>query len=94
MLSPSTAYVDLGSKRAGYHRAGVGHYWVADPEHKTLTVLLWTAAGYLIHLVGGPGDKLRAPPFDGVEIDVGELFGIEAPEGEATAGVEPGPATP
>ena len=84
VLSTSTAHVDMGAKRLGYHRAGVEHYWLADPQNGTLTVLRWTADGYLIALVAGRGDKVRAPPFDAVEIDVGWLFG-DAAEEEAPA---------
>lgn len=75
VLSPSTAHVDLGEKRLGYHRAGVEHYWIADPHNATLTVLRRTADGYLIELVAGRGDSVRAQPFAAVEIDVGLLFG-------------------
>jgi Uma2 family endonuclease len=75
VLSTSTAHVDMGDKRLGYHRAGVEHYWLADPQNGTLTVLRWTAEGYLIALVAGRGDKVRATPFEAVEIDVGWLFG-------------------
>ncbi len=82
VLSPSTAHVDMGDKRLGYHRAGVQHYWLADPQNGTLTVLQRTAEGYLMALVAGRGDKVRAAPFDAVEIDVGWLFGDEEePEG-------------
>lgn len=84
VLSKSTAHVDLGDKRVGYHHAGVTHYWLVDPHNETLTVLSWTAQGYLVETVAGRGDKLRAPPFDAVEIDVSELFGdAEAEPAEA-----------
>lgn len=79
ILSPATALFDLGEKRVGYHRAGVLHYWLLDPTNGTLTVLQWTADGYLIVLVGGRGEKVRAAPFMEIEIDIGALFG----EGEA-----------
>ena len=82
VLSRSTAHVDLGEKRLGYHRAGVAYYWLVDPQNETLTVLQWTAPGYLVELVAGRGDKVRAPPFEAVEVEVSELF--EEPEvGEA-----------
>lgn len=32
ILSPSTVEVDLFTKRREYARAGLNHYWVADPE--------------------------------------------------------------
>ncbi len=74
VLSRSTAHVDMGDKRLGYHRAGVAYYWLADPVNATLTVLEWTPAGYLVALVAGRGDKVRAAPFPEMEIDVDDLF--------------------
>jgi len=89
VLSRSTAHIDMGERRIGYHHAGVEHYWLADPHNGTLTVLRWTAEGYLVVLVAGRGDKVRAPPFEAVEIDVEALFGDEdetpEPAGEETA---------
>jgi len=32
VLSPSTARVDRGRKRMFYQRAGVGEYWIVDPD--------------------------------------------------------------
>ena len=74
VLSPSTAGVAMGAKRSGYHRAGVLWYWLADPIHRTLTVLRRTEPDYLIVLVASVGERVRAEPFGAVEIDVGDLF--------------------
>ena len=83
VLSKSTASVDMGAKRAGYHRAGVGWYWLVDPHHRTLTVLQHTERDYLVSRVAGPGERVAAEPFAGVEVDLDELFDFEdepAPE--------------
>jgi Uma2 family endonuclease len=88
VLSHTTAHVDLGEKRVGYHRARVEHYWIADPHNGTLSALRWTADGYLIVLVAGRGDQVRVPPFDATEIDVGSLFGDEEEEAPASPGEE------
>lgn len=80
VLSPSTAHVDMGPKRIGYHRAGVGHYWLLDPQNGTLTVLRWTPDGYLVVLVAFKGEMVRAEPFEAVEIEVGELCGEDEAE--------------
>jgi Uma2 family endonuclease len=92
VLSSSTARYDQGAKRDAYFHAGVPHYWLVDPIHKTLTVLERTERGYLIALVAGPGDLVRAAPFDVVEIPVTELFMDEQdgppPDGET---IEEGP---
>ncbi len=75
IVSPTTAYVDMGDKRVGYHRAGVLHYWLADPFNGTLTVLKWATEGYVIALVAGRREKVRAAPFEEVEIDLSVILG-------------------
>ena len=90
VLSASTARYDTGEKRDSYFQAGVPHYWLVDPEIKTLTILEWTPRGYLIVKVAGPGETVRAAPFEGVEIPVDELFLDE--EGEVAAPAPPTPA--
>jgi Uma2 family endonuclease len=91
VLSASTARYDQGPKRDAYFQAGVQHYWLVDPTYETLTVLERAASGYMILLVAGPGDVVRAAPFDQVEIPVEELFldeeeSPQAPAGEPKAG--------
>jgi len=74
VLSPSTAGVDMGAKRSAYHRAGVLWYWLADPMYRTLTVLRRTEPDYLIVRVANVGERVRAEPFEAVEIDLNALF--------------------
>jgi Uma2 family endonuclease len=40
VLSPTTRSEDLLRKPAEYLRAGIGQYWLLDPESRTLTVLV------------------------------------------------------
>ena len=77
VLSPSNASNDLVKKLRVYHRAGVPHYWIVDPDHATLTVLRWTPEGYLTALTAGKTDSVRAEPFGEIELRVGVLFGEE-----------------
>lgn len=74
ILSPSNAQNDLVRKLRTLHRAGVPHYWLADPGNKTLTVLRFTPDGYLAALTAGGRDVVRAEPFEAVEIDLGRVF--------------------
>ncbi len=78
VLSASTARFDLVKKQRTLHVHGVGHYWIIDPEHELLTAYRHHADGYVVAVTGGVGDVVRAEPFDGIEIEVGELFGKEA----------------
>jgi Uma2 family endonuclease len=80
ILSPSTARHDQVTKQRTFHRCGVGHYWIVDPEREVLVVQRWAADGYLVVLTAGKGETVRAEPFDAVELVVGELFGDEPAE--------------
>lgn len=81
VLSPSNAGNDLVKKLRTLSQHGVPHYWIVDPEHRTLTVMRWTAEGYLTVLTAAEEDVVRAEPFDAIDLDVGMLFGVEG-EGE------------
>ncbi len=74
VLSPSTAHLDMGVKRQAYHRAGVAHYWLVDPQNGTLSVLRWTKEDYLVVLVAGRDEVVRVAPFEEIEIDVGQIL--------------------
>jgi Uma2 family endonuclease len=75
VLSPSNASQDTVKKLRGYHRGGVPHYWIIDPIAQTLTVHRHTEAGYLVVLAAESGERVRAEPFDAIELQVGVLFG-------------------
>lgn len=79
----STAGRDLGRKLQTYHRAHVGHYWVADPANQTLTIYRWQEVGYVIAMAASAGEVVRAEPFDGIELDIGDIFGLPPPATES-----------
>lgn len=62
-------------KRRIYADARVPHYWLLDTERFVLTVLRLTEAGYVEVLQAGRDERVRAEPFDAVELAVGVLFG-------------------
>jgi Uma2 family endonuclease len=77
ILSPSNAGNDLVKKLRTLARHRVPHYWIVDPEHRTLTVMRWTPDGYLAALTAGDEDVVRAEPFDAIDLHVAVLFGGE-----------------
>ncbi len=77
ILSSSNARIDLVKKQRSLHTHRVGHYWVLDPAHETLTVLRWHEEAYLSVLTAGRGDVVRAEPFSAVEISIDDLLGYE-----------------
>lgn len=77
IISESNATTDTVKKLRRYHQAAVHHYWLVDPSKKTLTVLRHQQEGYLAVLVAESGEKVRAEPFDAIELNVGGLFDEE-----------------
>ena len=70
VLSPSSAGTDRVRKFAVYAREKVGHYWLVDPLARTLEVFR-LQAGHWLSVAGYEGDvKVRAEPFDAVELDL------------------------
>lgn len=78
--SPSTVRRDRVTKRHLYAKHGVAHYWLVDPEARTLTALSlrdgqWLEAGVLDDTASA-----MIPPFDEVELPIGRLFLPAKPE--------------
>lgn len=74
ILSPSTARFDRVTKLPIYRQAGVGHAWVIDPIARTLEVLRRHEESWLITAAHQNEDKVRAEPFEAVEIDLSLLW--------------------
>ncbi len=80
LLSPSNEKRDLVDKLRILHAAQVPHYWIANPEEKTLVIHRYHPEGYVIVLTALSGEVVRAEPFDGVDLRVGVLFGDDEDE--------------
>ncbi len=78
VLSRTNASHDRVKKLRVYHRAEVPHYWIVDPEERSLEVFRWTSEGYLLALAAQPGDHVGAEPFHEIVLDVGAIFGDPA----------------
>jgi Uma2 family endonuclease len=81
IVSASNAKNDHITKFETYRRAGVPHYWIADPQLLTLHVFRWTPDGYLVALTAQAGDRVHAEPFEAIELEVGVLFGADPQDG-------------
>jgi Uma2 family endonuclease len=62
-------------KRRIYADAGVPHYWLLDTERQLLLVLRLEAHGYVEVLQVPREPRVRAEPFESLELLVGVLFG-------------------
>ena len=76
VLSPSNAATDTVTKRRVLHRHAVPHYWLLDPEARTLRVLRFTVAGYLEITNATLDETIRAEPFDGIELSLSEILDL------------------
>lgn len=80
VLSPSNPTTDTVKKLRLYHRAGVSHYWLADPRDATLTVMRHSPDGYVTLQTAERHETIRPEPFEAIELFVGSLFGDDPPE--------------
>ncbi|HSN98013.1 MAG TPA: Uma2 family endonuclease [Candidatus Nanopelagicales bacterium] len=78
VLSPGTAAHDRAEKMPLYAAAGVSHAWLVDPVARTVEVyvLLGEGArrGWLLLGVHRDSARVRAEPFDAIEIDLAGLW--------------------
>jgi Uma2 family endonuclease len=75
ILSPSTWRFDRVTKLPIYARQGVGYVWILDPIARTLEVLCLQESRWMIAAVHENEDKVRAEPFEAVEIDLSLIWG-------------------
>jgi Uma2 family endonuclease len=74
VLSPSTAGHDRVRKLAVYLREGVRHVWFIDPAAQTLEVLRLEEGRWLVAGNFANGDRVRAEPFEAVELELALLW--------------------
>lgn len=77
ILSPSNPQRDRVEKLQTYFQARVPHYWIIDPVGGSLEVFRRLDLAYALVLTALRGQRVRAEPFDAVEIRVDELLGAD-----------------
>jgi Uma2 family endonuclease len=80
VVSESNRAVDTVTKLRRYHQAGVPHYWILDQVDRTLTVHRHTPDGYLVALRAEAHERVRAEPFEAIEVHVAVLLGDDPEE--------------
>jgi Uma2 family endonuclease len=75
IVSESNRATDTIKKLRRYHQSGVPHYWILDQLERSLTVHRHGPEGYLIALRAGAEERVRAEPFDAIELHVAVLLG-------------------
>lgn len=75
IISDSNRRHDTLLKKQRYHEAEIPHYWLLDPTLRALSVYRNTPEGYLSILDALADERVRAEPFDAIELHVGFLLG-------------------
>ncbi|MGA3118963.1 MAG: Uma2 family endonuclease [Syntrophobacteraceae bacterium] len=76
VLSPGTLRVDRVMKMPLYGQYGVQHVWLIDPTGKTLDVFRLEARKWVVAGLFVENDKVRAEPFQEIEIDLGSSLTV------------------
>lgn len=74
ILSPSTTRKDRLRKMRIYQRTGIKHYWLVNPEEKTLECFSLRDDLYTLVASGMDDDVVEHPDFAGLSIDLKTLF--------------------
>ena len=75
VISASDPERDLVRKRDIYARHGVSEYWVADPEARSIRVMMLEGDAYRVAGEYGVGDTLVSGTLKELTLDVAEVFG-------------------
>ena len=74
ILSPATSARDFNLKRKLYARHGVKEYWIVDPDDGTIEVQRLQGNVFSTLALYEKGQTLTSPPFEGLELDVAQVF--------------------
>ena len=75
VISPSSVRMDKVLKARKYAECNVSHYWLADPEQRTLEVRRLENEKWVVVSTFEGAEKVRAEPFESIEIDLGDFWG-------------------
>ena len=89
VLSPATAVLDRTRKLNIYANQGVCWVWMIDPGNRTVEVLWLEGDEWVLAGAFGGDDRVRVSPFDGIELDLAELWRAGVGVGQAETTVAP-----
>lgn len=75
ILSPSNWLYDRREKFTLYQEAGVGEYWIVDPDQQTVEVFLLREEAYASLGRWGVGEEARSETLAGFAVPVADLLG-------------------
>ncbi len=74
VMSPTTSRKDRLQKMQVYQRAKVMHYWLLNPEDRTLECFMLRDGLYTLVASGMDDDIVEHPVFEGLSIELGVLW--------------------
>jgi Uma2 family endonuclease len=74
ILSPASGRLDRVGKAALYARYGVEHYWIVDPDARTVERYALAEAAFRLVGTDRGAVTFRAAPFPDLEIDLGRVW--------------------
>lgn len=74
VISPSSGRKDRLQKMRIYQKAEVQHYWLLDPQEKTLECFAWRDGVYAVVTSGMDEDAVEHPNFPGLSIALKSLW--------------------
>jgi Uma2 family endonuclease len=91
-VSPRTAKYDRTDKLRIYAREKVGSAWLIDPLQRTLEALRLGDEGWTLRGAWRDDARVRAEPFDAIELDLAILWAGVVIRADGDAGRAPGGA--
>lgn len=77
VLSPSSITTDRKDKFAQCATAGVAHYWIVNPDQRTIEAFRLVGNEYQEAARGQGGEVVHLPPFEDLAIPLGKLWWAE-----------------
>ena len=79
VLSPSTAKLDRGPKRAIYGEASVPYLWLFEPLNRVLEAFQFVGRQWVLVGVATGNDQVKLPPFNAISFPLDDLFPFDPP---------------
>lgn len=74
ILSPSTAYYDLGRKYEIYEKSGVKEYWIVHPERKSIEIYQNESGQFKLVQTAKETGTINSPFLKGLELNLEKIF--------------------
>jgi Uma2 family endonuclease len=74
ILSPSRPEYDRLTKARRYAARGVQHYWILDPDERTMECFRLDRDVYRLDASAAGDDALTVPAFEGLTVPLAELW--------------------